>query len=68
MLVGARAQIVPPMPYLEGLLPRMQNLQQSLEAEQGRKCYLIPVGGSNTVGLQLRSAPFQTKIVTFQLS
>eukprot|EP00040_Diaphanoeca_grandis_P028561 m.165626 g.165626 ORF g.165626 m.165626 type:complete len:382 (+) comp31390_c1_seq4:124-1269(+) len=49
-LTGAKCHLVPRVPYLTGLLPRMNHLQKQLEEEQGKKVYHIPVGGSNVVG------------------
>lgn len=50
ILVGAKVHLVPPLPYEKGLKPNMEQLRDKL-AEAGSKAYLIPVGGSNTVGL-----------------
>eukprot|EP00123_Amoebidium_parasiticum_P020877 comp5806_c0_seq1/m.1660 comp5806_c0_seq1/g.1660 ORF comp5806_c0_seq1/g.1660 comp5806_c0_seq1/m.1660 type:complete len:386 (-) comp5806_c0_seq1:110-1267(-) len=49
-MVGASIYLVPRVPYLTGLLPRMEYLASTLQ-EKGHRPYLIPVGGSNTVGL-----------------
>lgn len=49
-LAGAALYLVPRVPYQTGLLPRMNALAARLHT-QGHKAYLIPVGGSNTVGL-----------------
>lgn len=51
MIVGSHLHIIPPLPYEKGLKQSMQRLADSLEHEKGLKPYLIPVGGSNTVGL-----------------
>lgn len=48
LLVGAKPHIVPPLPYADGLRPRMLALQAELEVS-GSRCYHIPIGGSDTV-------------------
>jgi D-cysteine desulfhydrase len=49
-LVGAQMHFVPLGPYVSTLRPAMEELAQSLQQE-GRRPYLIPVGGSNVLGL-----------------
>eukprot|EP00188_Purpureofilum_apyrenoidigerum_P005767 Plantae.Rhodophyta-Purpureofilum_apyrenoidigerum.ctg7869.p1 GENE.Plantae.Rhodophyta-Purpureofilum_apyrenoidigerum.ctg7869~~Plantae.Rhodophyta-Purpureofilum_apyrenoidigerum.ctg7869.p1 ORF type:complete len:387 (-),score=62.69 Plantae.Rhodophyta-Purpureofilum_apyrenoidigerum.ctg7869:230-1390(-) len=49
-LNGTVIHLVKKQPYQTGLLPKMQELAAVLEKE-GAKPYLIPVGGSNAVGL-----------------
>lgn len=43
--------IVPRMSFLSGLLPRMQALKQQLHEENGKKAYIIGIGGSDEVGV-----------------
>ncbi|WAQ99716.1 DCYD1-like protein [Mya arenaria] len=38
-------------PYLTHLKPRMDKLAENIGAETGERCYKIPVGGSNSLGL-----------------
>ena len=48
------------IPYLTGLLPRMQRLQRELAtADAEKKAYLMPVGGSSVCGLWGYIAGFQ---------
>lgn len=46
LLVGAQCHLVGRIPYLTGLLPRMQRLQRELAKDSGgeRKAYLMPKG------------------------
>ncbi|KAK3094941.1 hypothetical protein FSP39_008127, partial [Pinctada imbricata] len=51
-LCGAQMYIVPKFsPYEEELKPRMERLAASLKSESGEEACLIPVGGSNEIGL-----------------
>ena len=50
LLLGATCHVVPKVPYLTGLLPRMERLVAELET-LGQSSYIIPVGGSNLTGL-----------------
>lgn len=61
LLVGAQCHLVGRIPYLTGLLPRMQRLQRELAKDSGgeRKAYLMPVGGSSVTGLWGYIAGFQ---------
>lgn len=49
-VVGAHIYLVQHMPFLTGLLPRMQTLKQQL-GEQGHRAYVIGIGGSNEIGV-----------------
>ena len=44
-LVERKAQFVP------DILPKMRILANHLQSTTGDKCYMVPIGGSNTVGL-----------------
>ncbi|XP_019620388.1 PREDICTED: bifunctional D-cysteine desulfhydrase/1-aminocyclopropane-1-carboxylate deaminase, mitochondrial-like isoform X1 [Branchiostoma belcheri] len=51
-LMGANVYLVQRTEwYEEKLLPRMQRLAQRIKETSGKESYLIPVGGSNQVGL-----------------
>jgi len=50
-LVGTHVHLVPPQKYLTGLLPKMKQLGDEIEMKSGAPAYLIPIGGSNSVGL-----------------
>ncbi|KAK2166068.1 hypothetical protein NP493_1335g00002 [Ridgeia piscesae] len=51
-LCGAAIYVVPNnMCYKTGLLPRMERIAQHIKQETGEESYLIPVGGSDGVGL-----------------
>jgi D-cysteine desulfhydrase len=50
-LLGAHVHLIPRVPYLTGILPRMTALAAHLAATRGRRCYVIPVGGSDAVGV-----------------
>lgn len=51
-LCGADIYLAPlRSPYLTELLPRMNQIVQNIWETKGEKCYPIPVGGSNEVGL-----------------
>ena len=49
-LVGAQVHLIPRVPYETGILPRMKALQAKLATEH-KKALLIPVGGSNEIGI-----------------
>lgn len=49
-MLGVQMHLVRPVSYLVGLLPKMEQLKESL-AEKGKKAYLIGIGGSNKIGL-----------------
>ncbi|KAL5005385.1 hypothetical protein ScPMuIL_018841 [Solemya velum] len=51
-LCGAHIHLVPKFsPYLTKLKPRMEKLAAKIKSETGEDTYLIPVGGSNEVGV-----------------
>ncbi|XP_033760439.1 putative D-cysteine desulfhydrase 1, mitochondrial isoform X2 [Pecten maximus] len=51
-LCGSNMYIVPrKSPYETELKPRMETLAKKLREETGKEAYLVPVGGSNSVGL-----------------
>jgi D-cysteine desulfhydrase len=50
-LVGSHVHLIPRVPYVTGILPRMQALAAHLASTRGRRPYIIPVGGSDSVGL-----------------
>ena len=51
-LSGAHQYLVGPKEqYATGLLPRAQKLAEKLRQDRGRKAYIIPVGGSDAVGV-----------------
>ncbi|KAL8580934.1 hypothetical protein ACOMHN_039634 [Nucella lapillus] len=51
-LFGANIYLVPKYcSYLTHLAPRMEQLAQHIQSTNGESSYLVPVGGSNTVGL-----------------
>lgn len=49
-LLGVKIHLVKPMPFLTGLLPRMEQLSESL-VQKGETPYIIGIGGSNSIGL-----------------
>lgn len=51
-LCGAHMYVVPRLsPYLTELKPRMEKLANTIREATGEESYLIPVGGSNTIGV-----------------
>ncbi|XP_061194549.1 uncharacterized protein LOC133202707 isoform X2 [Saccostrea echinata] len=51
-MCGAHMYMVPKLsPYLTELKPRMEKLAESIREKTGEESYLIPVGGSNTLGV-----------------
>lgn len=49
-VLGVEMHLVRPVPYLTGLLPRMEALAERLRQE-GEEPYLIGIGGSDRIGL-----------------
>lgn len=50
-LAGSTIHLVPKMPYVTGLLPRMEALQRRIERQGKDKAYIIGIGGSNELGV-----------------
>ncbi|KAA8499126.1 putative D-cysteine desulfhydrase 1, mitochondrial [Porphyridium purpureum] len=50
-MVGTHVHLVPPLPYLTGLLPKMEALKEKLSETRGLASYIIPIGGSNSLGV-----------------
>eukprot|EP00041_Stephanoeca_diplocostata_P032088 m.1017693 g.1017693 ORF g.1017693 m.1017693 type:complete len:401 (+) comp24084_c0_seq50:137-1339(+) len=48
---GAHCYLVPKVTYATGLLPRMEHLREHLITTESKNPYIIPVGGSNCVGV-----------------
>ncbi|XP_013411640.1 bifunctional D-cysteine desulfhydrase/1-aminocyclopropane-1-carboxylate deaminase, mitochondrial [Lingula anatina] len=62
-LCGAEMYIVPrKSPYLTHLKPKMEKIANQIKDERGENSYLIPVGGSNVVGLFGYITAFQEMI------
>lgn len=50
-MVGAHVHLVEPQPFETGLRPKMEALARELEARSGRPAMLVPVGGSDALGV-----------------
>ena len=48
-LVGCTVHLAPKVPFETGLKPRMLEIIDDLR-QAGKKCFLMPVGGSTPVG------------------
>lgn len=68
-LTGAKCYLVGPKePYKTHLLPRMQKLASNLRERHGKRPYIIPVGGSDSIGLFGYIAAFNEIILVWTMN